>query len=130
MYGLGQSPYIPFFPDWPRYKEQTMNLPEFRSAFLPYCLIRIKPGWYAVVHREYKPLGQTSDEWVDYSKHAVRIKGIGPAMAKRLSAKGDPDLERIYLYNDGCIPTRNVEASKDYFRRLDILARLQLGTGN
>jgi hypothetical protein len=111
-------------------KEQIVHLPEFRSAFLPYCLMRTKPGWYAVLHREYKPLGQTSDNWADYSKHAVRIKGIGPAMAKRLSANGDPDLERVYLYNDGCIPTRNAEAAKCYFKRLNILARLQLGAGN
>lgn len=107
-----------------------MYMHDVRSAFLPYCLIRTKPGHYAVLNREYKPLGQITDKWADYSQHSVRIKGIGPAMAKRLSAKGDPDLERIYFYNDGCIPTRNAEAAKSYFKRLAILARLQLGTGN
>lgn len=105
-----------------------MHLPEFRSAFLPYCLVQTKPGYYAVLHREYKPLGQTSDEWADYSQHAVRIKGISPAMAKQLSARGDPDLERIYLYNDGCIPSRNAQAAKSYFKRLNMLLRLQIET--
>jgi hypothetical protein len=111
-------------------QEKSMPLHDIRSAYLPYCIRRVRRGEYVILNREYKPLGQTTMDFARYEPHAVKIKGIGPATARRLSARGDPDVKSIYLYNDGCIPTSSVLGGRAYYKRLDILARLQIGTGN
>jgi hypothetical protein len=103
-----------------------MHLPDIRCAYLPYCLKQTKPGWYAILHREYKPLGQLTGKLGDYAQQAVRIKGLGPATARRLSVHGDPDQTAIYLYDDGSIPTRSAWNWEAYSRRLNILAKLRI----
>ncbi len=106
-----------------------MPLNDIRSAYLPYCIRRIRRGEYVILNREYKPLGQTTMNFVSYEPHAVKIRGIGPATARRLSATGDSDVRSIQLYHDGCIPTSTVLGAQAYYKRLDILARLQIGAG-
>jgi len=34
--------------------------------------------------------------------------------------------DRIYLYNDGCVPTESTEHMKNYLERLKILAKLKV----
>jgi hypothetical protein len=54
------------------------------------------------------------------------LKGIGSATAIKLSYKSDLNTDRIYLYNDGCVPTESSEHMKNYLERLKILAKLKV----
>lgn len=104
-----------------------MPLNDFRSVHLPYCLMRQDDGSYVVLNREYKPIGFKTENWVDYEKYpiAVKIKGLTARTAAKISYKGSTDLDAIYLYNDGCIPTRSAKNMREYLNRLDILAKLR-----
>jgi len=101
---------------------------EFRAIFLPYCLDRQEDGRYAVLNRNYKPLGFTTREFTTYSDYPVlvTIKGLSPEKIRAISANGDADPERIYLYNDGCVPTRSAEHMQAYQNRLALLAPLMV----
>lgn len=106
-----------------------MPLKDFRSIHLPYCIQRKPDGRYMVLNREYMPLGWRTkkgypDEGLVDSQLAVSFKGLTARVAEQLSFNGKEELETIYLYNDGCIPTESAEAMNAYMRRLAILAKL------
>jgi hypothetical protein len=104
-----------------------MALNEIRSAFLPYCIRQIKNGLFVILNRERLPLGVTDiNASRDNEQHAVRLTGLDANTAKRLSARGSSDLDEIYLYNDGCIPTSDKKSSEAYFARLLILSNLRI----
>lgn len=104
-----------------------MGLRDFRSIYLPYCLKKQADGTYVVLNREYKPVGFNTTDWVTYEDYPVftRLKGIGPATARRLSCDGSENVTTIFLYNDGCIPVESSWAMQAYLARLAILARLE-----
>ena len=56
----------------------------------------------------------------------VKIKGLTRKIIMDISYKNDPNDEIIYLYNDGCIPTRSKENMNNYLTRLQKLAKLKL----
>ena len=99
----------------------------FRWVFLPYCLQKQDDNTYVVLNRSYSPVGLNEMGYVKYSDYPVSVplKGIGPATAARISCDGDPSLDWIYLYNDGCIPTSSPKDMEMYLKRFEILARLQ-----
>lgn len=99
---------------------------DFRSVFLPYCLDRQPDGRYVVLNRKYKPVGFLTKDHIEYSDYpiCVKFKGLGEVTAAKISFNGDSNMDRIYLYNDGCIPTNSSEYMADYLRRLEILAKL------
>lgn len=97
----------------------------FRRVYLPYCLIKAGAG-YVVVNRHYKPLGVSKLAWVNYDEHAVEFVGLGPGTAQKLSWSASDDLERIYLYNDGCKPTDSPKHWDAYQKRLAVLAGLKV----
>lgn len=101
------------------------NTSDFRQLFLVYCLDRQPDGTYAALNRRYKPVGFASTEWVDYEAFPVRFK-FKRALSERqivaLSCKGDASAQRIYLYNDGCIPTASDADWRAYSDRLQRLA--------
>lgn len=99
---------------------------ELRIAFLPYCVQEVKPGWYVVLNRDYKPLGAPLDYRADYEQFMVKIPALTPAKAKQLSFKNSSDRAMIMLYNDGLIPTDSAENAVAYFKRLDILSKLKI----
>ena len=105
-----------------------MALNDFRSVFFPYCLDKQPDGRYVVLNREYKPIGFKTREHIKYENYPidVELKGIGSATAAKLSYKGDSNTDRIYLYNDDCVPTENAEHMKNYLERLKSLARLKI----
>jgi hypothetical protein len=76
-----------------------MSFDNFNAVYMPYCLQRQEDGRYAVLNREYKPLGFTTKDWIRYDNYPVcaEIKGMNSAMASRLSYKGSDDTESIYL---------------------------------
>ena len=105
-----------------------MSLGDFRKVFLPYCLQKQPDGRYAILNRRYKPVGLAITEFINYEDYpvCVNLKGLGPATAAKLSWKGDPDTDQIYLYNDGCVPTESSENMQSYLKRLEILAKLKV----
>ena len=102
-----------------------MATEDFRSIYMPYCIQQISDGRHVVLNRKYKPLGVTSNAWVEYQNYAVKFKGLTAKKAAKLSWEGSEDLARIFLYNDGCVPTENAEKMKAYQARLAILGKLQ-----
>ncbi|MEH2331482.1 hypothetical protein [Nostoc sp.] len=105
-----------------------MALNDFRAVFLPYCIEKQPDGRYVVLNREYKPVGFKTKEHIKYEEYpiCIELKGIGLATAAKLSYKGDSNTDKIYLYNDGCVPTESAEHMKNYLKRLEILAKLKV----
>lgn len=98
---------------------------EFRWLFLPYCLLLQEDGCYVVVNRDYKPVGLTLGKHVDYAAYPVGFKfkrKLSAAQVKALSFEGSEDPSRIYLYNDGCVPTTSDADWAAYSARLKRLA--------
>lgn len=103
-----------------------MSFGLIRSDFMPYCIKQVKKGLFVILNREYKPLGHRTHDWVKYEDHMVRIKGLTPKRAERISVHGDSDLSAIYLYNDDCIPERTPQHMAAYLERLGHLAKLKV----
>lgn len=97
---------------------------ELRATHLPYLLERIPDGRYAVLNRMYKPVGMDQYEWVAYEDYAVGLKRLTANTVVKMSFDGSPSLDRIYLYNDGCVPTRSATYMAAYMRRLAAFAKL------
>ena len=98
---------------------------EFRLLFLIYCLDRQPDGSYLALNRRYNPIGFTTTNKVDYEANAVRFKfkrALSAAQVAALSFAGESDPQRIYLYNDGCIPTDSAAHWAAYSARLARLA--------
>lgn len=102
---------------------------ELRELFFPYCLDRQPDGRYAVLNRDYKPVGFVvpSGTYVKYAEHPVlvRLKGLTPLQASKLAHNGSQELSRIYLYDDGSQPTGSAANWNAYAKRLQILAKLK-----
>lgn len=103
---------------------------DFRSIYMPYCLKKQEDGSYAVLNREYKPVGFNTSDYIKYEEFPVTTKfnGIGPGVAKKLSYKGSEDTDTIYLYDDGCVPVRSTAHMDAYLKKLAILAKLSVKT--
>ena len=101
----------------------------FRWLFLPYCLIQQEDGSYVVANRRYKPVGITRKDFVDYDEYpvAVRFKRkLSAAQARNLDCMGRENIDRIYFYNDGCLPTDSQADWDAYSKRLQKLAALEV----
>lgn len=105
-----------------------MALNDFRAVFFPYCLDKQPDGRYVVLNRKHKPIGFKTSENVKYEDYpiCVELKAIDSETAAKLSYKGDSNTDRIYLYNDGCVPTASAEHMKNYLERLKILAKIKV----
>ncbi len=98
---------------------------EFRQLFLIYCLDLMADGSYVALNRRYKPVGFSSTQRVNYEDFPVRFKFKRALSARQIAAisfKGDTSAERIYLYNDACVPTGSDAAWAAYSDRLARLA--------
>ncbi|WP_321868635.1 hypothetical protein [Paraburkholderia tropica] len=100
-----------------------MNIKDFRWVFMPYCLQKLPDGRYIILNRDYKPLGTTSREWVDYETHpsAVRMN-ISSKTAASLSTHAKPDTDQIFLYDDSSSPVHGAQQMRDYMEKLSRLA--------
>lgn len=105
-----------------------MHFSDFRAVYLPYCIRKQPDGRYAVLNRHYKPVGFCTDDWIEYENYPVLVKlrGLGPAIARKISCDGDSSTETIYLYGDGCNPVRNKATASAYFARLSRLMKLEI----
>ena len=101
---------------------------DFRSMFFPYCLKMQDDGRYAVLNREYKPVGFIPYGFINDSDYPVciEIKSIGPGTARKLSYDNNPHTEEIFLYNDGCNPIRDKKHMAAYLRKLELLAKKEI----
>ena len=99
---------------------------ELRKTHFPYCVNRLQDGRYILLNRNYKPLGIQSRDWVNYETDpsAIAMK-ITDSIAKKISCNPNEGLDRLYLYNDGCIPTDSAAHMTAYLKRLAVLLRLQ-----
>lgn len=92
------------------------DLPLFRSS-LPYLIQRSGDGWL-MLGRDYKPIGVTARDWVDYDDFAHQrfklrvhpLKMVGVWRPK--DREGQHDC-RWWFYSD------SVESYMDYFQRLE-----------
>lgn len=103
---------------------------EFRHIYLPYCLERQADGRWAVLNRMYKPVGMNTKEHVTYGDpYVVKLKGLGPSTLAKLCAPGSHMSEtKIWLYNDGCVPTDSAVNWDAYQERLRLLAKLTIAS--
>ncbi|MBN8413593.1 hypothetical protein [Halomonas litopenaei] len=101
---------------------------DFRAVYFPYCIEKQANGNWVVLNRSYKPVGFNTDDFVTYEQHPVSacLSGLGPAKLKKLSYSGEIEGDRVYLYNDGCVPTSSAANMKLYLEKLKILAGLSL----
>ncbi|RKD68987.1 hypothetical protein [Rhizobium sp. WW_1] len=93
----------------------------FRRLMLPYCIEDLGEGWFLFLNRRYKPIGQMSDDWVDYTKHPsrVRMPNLTPKKAEALRLKRLN--EKYYLYDDVTNPE---DSDANWKRYSDILQKL------
>ena len=101
-----------------------MNQTLFYTHF-PYCIQHLCGDRYIILNRNYKPLGQTSFEYVDYDKDpsVVRMK-ITTKQAEKLSYKGKVESDTIWLYDNIYNTFRNPQVFNDYVARLKLLATM------
>lgn len=99
---------------------------ELHETHFPYCIQRLESGRYILLNRNYKPLGNPTRDRVSYETDPSAVKiTITPATAAKLSWEQSQKVEKIYLYNDGCIPTESAAYMADYLKRLAVLAKLK-----
>jgi len=101
---------------------------ELRHVYLPYCIERVADGRYIVLNRWYKPVGINTREWVDYTDpYLVKLRALSPATLAKLCAPGSVLRDdKVWLYNDGCVPTDSAAHWAAYAARLATLAKLTL----
>ena len=103
---------------------------DFRWVFLPYCIVKQPDGRYAFLNRDYKPVGMALPHHpeIKYEDHPVlvKVKGLTPLKARKLSWNGNGTVNEIYLYNDGSVPTQSTKNMSVYLEKLAILAKLKI----
>lgn len=98
---------------------------EFRHIFLTYCLERQPDGRYLALNRRYQPFGLDGPSRIEGEELPKGFKFKRSLSARQIAAlsfDGDASPERIYLYNDGCIPTDSPAHWAAYSARLERLA--------
>lgn len=101
---------------------------EFRELFLIHSLQRLADGSYIALNRRYKPLGMAGGDRIDYEAAPGRFKfkrALSKSQVAALAHDGDTSAERIYLYDDGSVPTDSAAAWAAYAARLRRLAGYQ-----
>ncbi len=104
-----------------------MAIENVRAVYFPYCIEKQSDGSWLLLNRNYKPVGFNTGEWVRYGEFPVsmKIEGLSDATLRKLSCHDSEPGDRVYLYNDGSVPTRNAEAMAAYLRKLEILLHLE-----
>lgn len=107
-------------PEQSRY--DFVGLTGVRENLFPYCLEQQEDGRWRLLNRKYQPIGCRTRDFShnEVMQFSFRLKGFGPATQAKLSIHGRPG-GKIYLYNDGCIPTLSASHMERYLRKLAIL---------
>lgn len=96
----------------------------FRWRFLPYGAERISADQWAFFNRSYKGLGLPRRQWTVYEDHPMVFQ-VADSALQRICIHGDLK-DRIYLYNDGSVPTQSKANMDAYMQRLLKLCHLQV----
>ncbi|WP_156000793.1 hypothetical protein [Thioalkalivibrio sp. ALJT] len=98
-----------------------------RAVYFPYCIQKQEDGSWLLLNRNYKPVGFNTGDWITYSDFPVsmKVKGLGPDTLRKLSCHDEEPGDRVYLYNDGTVPTGDAKAMAAYLKRLEILLNLE-----
>ncbi len=101
---------------------------DFRAVYFPYCIERMADGTWVILNRQYKPVGFNTGDFIRYEDFPVsaKLEGIGPGVLKKLAYDGDGGGGKVYLYDDGCVPTHSKANMDAYLKKLAILAKLSL----
>lgn len=90
----------------------------------PYCLKKQADGKYAILNREYLPIGfMPRPEALPNVSYEMDIT---PDLAKQLSVNGSEDTDSIYLYNDATQPMNGGTSLDAYMERLIVLLGLKV----
>ncbi|MBL0115814.1 MAG: hypothetical protein IPP45_10605 [Sphingomonadales bacterium] len=101
---------------------------EIRRVVFPYGMEKNPDGTWTLFNRQYKPVGVISNEWEDWDnpRHKMRLKGLRRPTLAKLDWRGDGTKDRIYFYNDGCVPTHSAKHMASYLEKLRILMALKI----
>lgn len=110
-----------------------MGVSNVRAVYFPYCLERQEDGSWVILNRNYKPVGFNTDDHIEYENYPVAMKQrISEATLRKLSFRGGADevdaaikRGRVYLYNDGTVPTHDAASMQAYLKRVEILLKLK-----
>jgi hypothetical protein len=105
-----------------------MPLGRVAQTHFPYCIQKTKDGKWLVLNRLYKPLGTTSNEWVDYDNHPDRlaINSRSIAALRKLAVYDIPDVPNdpglFFFYSDSTMPTESEGDWAKYAKIMRLLA--------
>lgn len=111
-----------------------MPIGKLMHTEFPYCLHREENGDCLLLNRSYKPLGQQDTSWVEYGTHPSRFKIDGRSLAaiEKISTLvhryEDGSIEKLYFYNDSCIPAESTMHWNAYQKRLSTLGKAKAMT--
>lgn len=109
-----------------------MPIGRFAHTHLPYCLQLVEDGSWIVLNRNYKPIGATSRERVDYLAVPGRLLIDGRSMAPiaramhKVEHGADGKPYRMWLYDDGNQPGKDQGKLDGYLYRLGYLAKAKV----
>jgi hypothetical protein len=112
--------------------QAAMPIGKFAHTHLPYCLQRIEDGSWIVLNRNYKPIGATSRDRIDYMAAPGRLMIDGRTLeplARRMhnverDGAGKP--VRMWLYDDGNQPSKDKSTLDEYLYRLGFVANAKV----
>jgi len=109
-----------------------MPIGKVAHTHLPYCIQATADGKWLVLNRNYKPVGTTSKDWVDYDSHPDRVALDGRTLAalRRVAVNvipaepGDPEV--IYFYDDSSMPTEGDAHWASYAKAISVLMNARI----
>ena len=101
---------------------------EVRRLMFPYGMAKNPDGSWTLFNRLYKPVGVISEEWEEWDtpKHKMKFKALRQPTLAKLDHRGEGTGDRIYFYNDGCIPTDSAKHMDAYLSKLRVLMALKV----
>jgi hypothetical protein len=106
----------------------------FFWTHMPYCLHRLKDGYWILLNRNYKPIGTGGYKHVDYEKSETKFKFKRVPKKFLLhnfillphcrDEKGEYDM--YFFYNDASKPFRTRDATAEYFHKLKVFAEFMI----
>jgi len=109
-----------------------MPIGKLAHTHLPYCLERAADGSWLVLNRNYKPVGATSKDWIDYEAAPGRLKIDGRSIEAIARAMHNVDRDeagkpmRMWLYDDRVQPGKDAASMSAYMQRLAKLANTKV----
>jgi hypothetical protein len=96
----------------------------------PYCLERLSDGAWLALNRDYKPLGERTNRWVEYEGHPARVRLPGLTTALAFMLDWEPwfdeagELSRVYLHDDATSPRKSPLHRAAYLEKLKMVLEL------